>query len=518
MERRTFFKLAGVSAAALAVGGALFGCEVDAPVLVKKETTEGEKLVGWTPIAFSEKVDVLIIGSGIAGMSAALDPIEAKRSVLMVDKQDLLGGESYEANGLFHVSGTEIQKKAGITTTAEDAWKARKKELEEEGNTENLDFKQNLIMGQTEWVNRVIDNYGAEFADPKTYDVGGSSEAILIPKKGIGDMESVMAPIKNALKEKGVVFKLGMQATDFIVDQDDKVAGMRFHSPSTGKTFDVKAAKIVMATGGYASSQKLMNDNLPDQVKIGCYTVNATGDGIELCRTLGGQTADMNKPALLIGDLPQVCAWGAFGATMNITPAGERFAREDQVGRSATECVSQELGYWWTIFDEQVSKGSQSRDVAYNTSKSAKRLVGPFDTIDDLAAALKVSADTLNKTFETYGKAVEAKKDDEFGRELHLESLSAPYFAMKMFPLRYKTLGGMQTDENGRLTGSTGAVIDNVYCCGSCAAGSANGLASNAAFGMIVGKALTEELAAGPAQKTEGTTESDASDTADADQ
>lgn len=522
MERRDFFKLAGTSAAVLAVGGALFGCDAAATAISKPVTSNGDQIVGAAAISFTNDVDVLIVGSGIAGLSAAMDPIEAKRSVLVVEKLDLLGGESYDANGLFHVSGTEIQLKAGITTTAEDAWKARKKQLEEEGNTEGLSFKHNLIVAQADWVNRVSSDYQSEFADPKEYASGGSSDSILLPKKGIGDMDSIMTPIKNALSEKGVDFTLGMRAEAFIVDADNKPAGMRFRTMDAKKTLDVKAKKIVIATGGFASSQPLMNTNLPDQAKTGCYTTYSMGEGIELCQTIGATTADMDDTALLIGDLPQVSTWGLFGPTMNLSPYGERFAREDQVGKSATECVIKELGFWWTVFGEQLSKGSQSRDVALNTSKHAARLLGPFDTIEALASALKVSKETLDKTFETYGKSVEAKKDSEFGRELHLEALSAPYYALKQLPVRYKTLGGMKTDDNGQLLGAANLAIENVYCCGSSAAGSANGLASNAAFGMIVGKAVVAALdaakagASSDAGNTSTTTTDDAAAASDA--
>ncbi|MEG0757262.1 MAG: FAD-dependent oxidoreductase, partial [Raoultibacter sp.] len=462
MERRDFFKLAGTSAAVLAVGGALFGCDAATKAISKPETSEGNQIVGSTPISFAKEVDVLIVGSGIAGLSAAMDPIEAKRSVLIVEKLDLLGGESYEANGLFHVSGTEIQYKAGITTTAEDAWKARKKQLEDEGNTEGLSFKHNLIVAQAEWVNRVSTDYQSEFADPKEYASGSVNESILLPKKGIGDMDSVMTPIKNVLTEKGVDFTLGMHAEAFILDANDKPAGMRFRTMDAIRTFDVKAKKIIIATGGFASSQPLMNENLPDQVKIGCYTIHSMGEGLKLCQTLGATTADMNDPALLIGDLPQVSTWGLFGPTMNLSPFGERFAREDQVGKSATECVAKELGFWWTVFDGQLSKGSQSRDVALNTSKHAARFIGPFDTTEALANVLKISKDTLDKTFETYGKSVEAKKDSEFGRELYLQNLSAPYYALKQFPVRYKTLGGVKTNDDGQLLGAANAAIENV--------------------------------------------------------
>lgn len=500
MERRDFFKLAGASAATLAIGGALFGCETEIVAPKTADPTQGENVVGSPAISFSETVDVLVVGSGIAGLSAAMDPIEQKRSVLVVEKRDLLGGESYEANGLFYVSGTSVQQGAGITKTAEDAWKERKAQLEEEGNTDDLHFKQSLVMAQTEWIDRAANDYHAKFADPKEYAKSATTESILLPKKGIGDMESVMAPIKEGLSGKGVSFTLGMRATAFILDSANNPVGMRFYSDKAGTVLDVKARKIVLASGGFCSNQQMISDNTPDQTTIGCLTVSSTGDGIALGATLGGQTADMSQPALLTGDIPPVSAWGVFGPTVNLSPQGVRFAREDQVGKAATECVSLGFGFWWTVFGKQLSEGLLSRSVASVSSKYAKRIVGPFDSLEDLASAISVQTETLEGTFEEYEKAVEAKKDGAFGRESALQEVGGPYYAIKQFPVRYKTLGGLKTNDAGQLVNATSLPVANVYCCGSCAAESANGLASNAAFGMIVGKALVEELASEDAQ------------------
>lgn len=492
MERREFFKLAGASAATLAVGGALFACEADngAP----PEAGGASTVVDSPPVSFTEDVDVLIVGSGIAGLSAAMDPAERGKTVLVVEKRDLLGGESFEANGVFHVSGTDLQKRAGIAKTSNDAWAERKTELEEEGDTDNLTFKQELLMAQVEWVNRVTSDYKAMFADPREYADTAGYESILLPKKGVGDMESIMSPIKEVLSGRGVSFTLGMAARSFIVGSDNKPAGMRFSSVKTGKPLDVKAKKIVIATGGFCANQEMIDQNMPDQTHIPSLSVHSAGDGIELGASIGGQTADMDRSAPLISDVPRVSAWGLLEPIINLSPYGERFAREDQHGKTATECASQGLGFWWTVFGKQLFEGPLSRSVAMVSSKHKTRLAGPFDTLDDLADAIRVPLDTLEDTFERYVKAVDSKKDPDFERTGNLAIIEGPYYAIKQFPVRYRTLGGLTTNGSGELTGITGMPIDNVYCCGSAAAGSANGLAACAAFGMIVGKAVADAL------------------------
>ena len=188
MERRSFFKLAGLSAAVLAVGGTLGACEAgklpDNPLAATNkanETAGQSSVMGQPPIAFDADVDVLIVGSGVAGLSAAMDPLEAKRSVMVVEKLDLLGGESYESNGVMRIAGTTAQQDAGVNATVDEAWGARKKELSAAGD-DDLDFAKTLFFAATEWANRLASDYGAQFADPKTFVDGKVNAAIMLPK------------------------------------------------------------------------------------------------------------------------------------------------------------------------------------------------------------------------------------------------------------------------------------------------------------------------------------------------
>ncbi|MFR7651282.1 MAG: FAD-dependent oxidoreductase, partial [Eggerthella lenta] len=401
MERRSFFKLAGLSAAVLAVGGTLGACEAgklpDNPLAATNkanETAGQSSVMGQPPIAFDADVDVLIVGSGVAGLSAAMDPLEAKRSVMVVEKLDLLGGESYESNGVMRIAGTTAQQDAGVNATVDEAWGARKKELSAAGD-DDLDFAKTLFFAATEWANRLASDYGAQFADPKTFVDGKVNAAIMLPKNGLGDMQSIMMPLRDALTAKGATFSTGHRAVAFILDEDGAACGMRFYAGSGASVLDVRARRIVVATGGFASSQPLVHEHTPDYERVGCYTVASMGEGQQLCALLGGQLVNMDKAAPLTGSLPQATAWGLFGPTVIVDALGKRFAREDDANAAAGACFSEERGYWWTVFGKQLTESSQSRSVAEVASKNAKRLIGPFDDLDELAEGMGVSPDVL---------------------------------------------------------------------------------------------------------------------------
>ena len=495
MERRAFFKLVGAGAV-VAAGGGLAACSsgaVPSPLAPAASEEEEPRVFESPDVSFSSDVDVLVVGSGIAGLSAAMAPLEAGRSVMIAEKLELLGGESYSSTGVMHVSGSALQKQAGIETTAEQAWDTRRQEFADAGITKRL------FVTAPEWVDHLVDEYGAQFENPGDHVKAGASDRILLPKRGLGDMESIMTPLRDGLSSKGAAFVTGLRASAFVVDASGAVCGMRLRDTKTDAATDVRAHAVVMATGGFASSQPLVHANVPAQERIGCYTTASMGEGQLLCAHLGGQLGDMGKAAPLTSDLPEAAAWGLFGPVLIVDALGRRFAREDDLNAAADACVADDRGYWWTLFGKKLSSGAQARSIAQVTTKNAKRLAGPFDDVEALAGGLGIAPEALKAVFDGYGEAVDAGKDDAFGRTAFLQGIEPPYYALKQFPVRYKTRGGVRTDADGRLLNAAGSAIANVYACGSVAAGSVEGLATNGAFGLIVGRAVSKALDEGDA-------------------
>lgn len=496
MKRRSFFKLAGISAAAFAAGAALPACTAS-PNLTPTENSsskEGATVSVGIPIDFTAEVDALIIGSGIAGLSAAMNPSEAGCSVIIAEMLDLVGGESYHANGLICTTGTEIQKQAGISTSLDDAWEDLQSKYKEDKLDENLEFEKALFEGGSEWVDRIISDYGAGFTDPKEYTDKGSPSTFLLPKAGLGDMSDIMGPLRDKLVAQGVSFMLGMRAFFFILNEDSIPVGIRFYLDKTNTVSDIKAKKIVFATGGFIGNQELVHTYLPKQEALACYTTYADGGGHRLATTIQGQLSGMDKVAPPTSDLPQVETWGLFGPVIDISPEGKRLAAEDKLGASALACFEQELGFWWTIFNGKLSDNGQSKSVSYIKGKHPKRMLGPFDTIEALASAINTSSDTLKESFATYQKSCDAGKDEAFGKECFLEKIDPPYYAVRQFPNRFRSFGGVATDENAQMLDVNGQPIANVYYCGACAAGSYTGLASHAAYGVIAGRSLVAAI------------------------
>ena len=514
MQRREFFRLVGGSAAAVLGASAgmgalsLAGCGADGATpspsangdpdadLVADDPSLPDHVVGQpAQVSFRTTADVLVVGSGIAGLSAALVAAKAGLSVILAEKQDMLGGDSVNAMGLMHVAGTSVQKAAGIAVddaARAEAWKSREEQLKAAG-VADLDFARKLYEAATDWVNLVADECGSQFADPSSYDEQGMGRRLLLPKLGLGDMADVMSPIRDRLTALKVQTLASCRAEALIVDGSGSVCGVRFLYVKSGDVEDIGAKRVVVATGGFSSSQPLIHQHASSYERLGSYSTASMGQGQQLCAAYGAALAGMQDAVGLLGDVPVVNAWGAFGPVLVVDALGRRMAAEDVPAAAAEACFTGGLGYWWTVYDGALMQGSQGRSVAETTAKNKQRLVGPCDTVADLAQAMGLAESALDDAFQQMKTAASAGKDAAFGRKLYLQELAGPFYAFKQLPLRARTRGGVKTDDQGRAVGSVGAALGNLYVCGSAAQGGGD-LASNGAFGMLVGQAIADEL------------------------
>ena len=107
-----------------------------------------------------------------------------------------------------------------------------------------------------------------------------------------------------------------------------------------------------------------------------------------------------------------------------------------------------------------------------------------------------MSQETIDTTLSDYRALAESGTDTAEGKTHFLDPLAAPYYAVKLFPRRYRTRGGAAVDETGRLTlASDGSALDNVFCCGAAAIGTHDGLSACAASGLLVGQSIVEAFA-----------------------
>ena len=447
-----------------------------------------------TTVADAE-CDVVIVGAGGAGMWAAVEAVRAGKSVVVIEKGGNVGVANGSLAGGPFMVGSKLQQEAGVEFTVEEAFNHI---MEYAHWSTNAAAVKAAVVISGETVDQFTDDFGVPTGlRPDNYGAGHASVRANFqsdPKdsKTQAKGEDRMKPLQEFVESKGGEFLFNTAGKRLIME-DGACTGVQCEGD--GVT-DVKAKAVIVATGGFSCNQEMVSTYLPSQARLGPLTVNSMGEGHQLCKAIGGVYTHMDMEANRMSDLAQVTVWGYFSPQVQVTPQGRRFIKEDQSHDSPDKAVELGLGFWWTIFDDQAINSSQKWNVEMNMKSNADRLVGPCNSLDELAAAMDVPADTLKATFETYDAMVAAGEDTEFGKKLFLQSLSAPYYAMKHFPYRYKTHGGMKITTDSQLTDKDGNPIPNVYCAGSTVADSGSDLSPNAGSGLISGKAVVEALKA----------------------
>ena len=468
-----------------------------APVAAMADEGAAGHVVGSAEVAFSQEADILIIGTGIAGLAAGMEPALAGKKVIFAEKKGSFGGDSASSCWFMFASGSKPQLDAGLTTTIDQAWEAVA-----EKQTAGFDqyewypeWAKGKYYANTKFVDCAIENFGCQIQEPATADeLPRLSASVILPAEGIGTGYTyILSPIQAKLEELGCEFEYEMRAVALIKDAPEgAVIGCRFED-AEGAYVDIKAGAVVLATGGFIDNGEMVTKYLPEWANMGVLVHGSMGEGHKMAAAAGAQVANMDSSFTycnLMGDIPNATTWGYWAPLVLVLPNGKRFIQEGQSHDAAAAAI--EAGYreWWVIFDQQAFDArciAKSVENNINVHADAYRTA---DTIADLAVAMDVPADVLTATFEEYDGYVAAGEDAAFGKTSWLKSLSAPFHALKLNAVRYKTSGGLMVGPNNQVLDNDGQEIEGLYACGAVTTLSYASCSTVAATGYFVGETL----------------------------
>lgn len=468
-------------------------------------------------------VDVVVIGAGGAGMSAAIEAATAGKKVAIIEKAPMAGGNTTRSTGGMNAAKTTEQdtntfeENAGVEKTIATA-KEKYPELKDlvatvekqyadyqakpEGyfdspelfildtlvggkNINNPELVQTLVeqSGPTiEWLKTI----GADLTSVGSFG-GASVKRIHKPVNAEGKTVAVgsyLVPIfTENLTDLGVEAIYDTAATEILM-KDGAVAGVK----ADGYTINAKA--VVIATGGFGANLDMvteLNPNLEGFVTTNAPTI--TGDGITMAEAVGAATVDMDQIQIhptVEQTTSALITEGLRGdGAILVNAEGKRFI--DEVGTrdvvSAAE-VAQTGGYAYLIVDQKMVDDSA---VIQGYIKQGLTVTGA--SVEELAKAMNVDAAALTETMKNWNAAVSAKEDKEFGRTSFTNPLeTAPYFAVKVAPGVHHTMGGISINSNTEVLDAEGNAIAGLYAAGEVAGGvhGANRLGGNAVADVIV--------------------------------
>ena len=490
--------------------------------------------------------DVVVVGAGGAGMTAAITAAAEGKSVVILESQSMVGGNSVRATGGMNAGKTvyqdenEFGESAGVEKTLKTAAEkyadnetitALAKTVSEQwaayqanptGYFDSVELMEldTMIGGkgindpelvETLCANSAdaidwLDEHGITLHNVSSFG-GASVKRIHRPVNAEGKTVSVgsyMIPLLQENCEKaGVKMMLDTTATEILTDANGAAVGVKA-TGSTGETVTVNAKAVVLTTGGFGANLDMVVKYKPELK--GFMTTNAPGiqgQGIEMAQAIGAATVDMDQiqihPTVEANTAALITEGLRGDGAILINEEGQRFI--DEVGTrdvvSAAE-IAQTGSYSWLVVDQAMVDASS---VIQGYIKKGYTVTGA--TYEELGKAMGVDAAAFAETMEKWNGYVEAKNDPDFGRTSFANPLNtAPYYAVKVTAGVHHTMGGLKINANTEVLNEKGEVIPGLFAAGEVTGGvhGANRLGGNAVadftvFGRIAGAAASDYAA-----------------------
>lgn len=491
-----------------------------------------------------ETVDVVVVGAGGAGMTAAITATDAGKKVIVVESQPIAGGNSVRSTGGMNAAKTPYQDKnefkeaAGVektlataaekfadnatitalAATVKEQWDAYQANPQGYFDSVELMELDTLIGGKgknnPELVKALAENSAAAIewlasigADVKNVGAfgGASVKRIHRPVNADGKVTAVGAYIvpilEKNLQDRNVQFLFDTTANEIIM-KDGKAVGIKA-TGKDGNKVTINAKSVVIATGGFGANSEMVEKYKPELK--GFATTNAEGaqgQGIDMATAVGAATVDMDQiqihPTVHIeedGNAHLITEGLRGDGAILVNAEGKRFYDEvstrDKV--SAAIIAQPEKSAWLVVDQSMVDKSA----VIAGYIKSGYTVTGA--TYEELAKAMGVDEATFVSTMNTWNQAVEAKSDAEFNRTSFANPLTAaPYYAIKITPAVHHTMGGIVINPKAEVLNEKGEVISGLFAAGEVTGGvhGANRLGGNAVADFVVFGRISGQSAA----------------------
>lgn len=438
----------------------------DVSALVSAGTIETEKRES------EYTADVIVIGAGGAGLTAAITAADNGASVIVLEKMPIQGGNTLISGGEYAAPGNWIQTEEGIEDSSEQFYN----DILKGGDNENdPSLVRVLAENALDGANWLKDYIGMEFEDHMLFFGGHSVERSLVPKNATG--YEMISKLTAKLDERNVPLHKNTAATEFIQNQEGKVTGVKAQYGDQTITYSANKA-VILASGGFGANLDMRvkyNENMDKNI-LSTNTVGSTGDGLVMAEKIGAQLTDMgyiqtyptcdtqSGALLYVGDIRME------GRSILVNKEGSRFVEElERRDVISNAVIEQTDGVSYMFWDESAMSDSGlaiTHEAEYNGLILRKQLV-KADTIEEAAAFFDIDAAELKKTVENYNQYAKDGKDLEFNKRGELVPFGeGPYYIMVSKPAVHHTMGGVKINTEAQVINTNGEVIDGLFAAG----------------------------------------------------
>jgi len=475
-----------------AVENALLKAYVDG---VKPEgdavTEEEEEAV----ILEDREAEIVIIGAGGAGLTAAIEAAMNGKTVIVLEKMSMVGGNTKLATGGLNAAETSSQEELGIEdsveTFVEDTMKGG-------GDINNKELVQILAEKSAETVDW-LKEIGADLSDVGIMG-GSTNNRTHRPTGGAPVGGHVMDVLHEKALELGVEIILNSEVVE-ILGNGEEVEGVAVKTAEG--TYNVSSKAVIVATGGFGANNDLVASF--DPALKGYGTTNhpgATGDVTSFAKNFDLGYVDMKQiqthPTVMPSNNYMITEAVRGNGAILVNREAERFVNELDTRAMVSDAqLAQSGASSFLMFDQSVRESLSAIEGYYN-----KGFLIEGATLAELAEKLEMDKETLQKTFDTYNASVESGSDADFGRENMAASLSVgPFYAVEVAPAVHHTMGGVIITVNGEVVNADGEVITGLFAAGEVTGGihgnnrlGGNAMADITIFGRIAAKSAVAFL------------------------
>lgn len=437
------------------------------------------------------ETDVVIIGAGGAGLSAAVAAREGGASVIVLEKMPIVGGNTNYATGGLNASETSIQAKMGISDSneqyIEDTMVGGK-------NINDLALVTEMVEKSAETVDWLI-KLGADLTDVGKM-AGSTNSRTHRPTGGAAVGAHLSAALEKAAKAAGADIRLNQEVTK-IINENGKAVGVVV-STKDGE-YTIKAKAVIVATGGFGANPTLVESYKPELKGFGTTNhAGATGDALTWAKDFNAALTDIEQiqthPTVVpVKNLMITEAVRGNGAIM-INRDGNRFCTEMATRDVMSAAILEQTGGTaYLMFDTSIRKSLKAIETY-----ASQGLLTEGATVAELAQKLGIPEATLEKTVTDYNSYVANGNDPDFGRkasEMPRALVEGPYYVVEVGPAIHHTMGGLKINTKAEVIDTNGNVIPALYAAGEVTGGihGANRLGGNAVaditvFGKIAGE------------------------------
>lgn len=435
--------------------------------------------------------DVIVVGAGMAGLSASVRAAELGANVLVLEQNYRVGGSANTAGGSISGAGYKIQKAAGI----EDSPELFYQDFvtlggEEFMNTEIAKVHAERSGGAVDWLQEDV---GVEFSDKVdsgsyltmdinrvTYTAGGASSG-----GGSYFVKGLSDKLQSYIDAGTVQLCLDTLVTDIVLNDNGDVTGVMVGDK------EISAPSTIIATGGYGYCERWLKEfNFTNITSNDPNT--AIGSGYDFARKAGAAFDNMNYSSCYGGSVPVTGFQASLRCNINyngsvwINTNGDRVFNEPKATSMDKRTVwrTSDQNIIYVVFaenmmteDKPLFTGMMSNSAPFTTEEKIAELIEKgyvfkADTIAELAE--KIGAPNLEATLTKYDEDVAKGEDSVFGRTDNLLSFEeGPYYAVYTVPYLMMTAGGPRINGQGQLMREDGTAVGNVYLAGEII-GSAN--------------------------------------------